>query len=198
MEASHGIVARAVRDRPVAELEIGDHIEGARGWRGPVSGQDGKNDLVADSTAIKRLPDRGLDRFHPIGHYRCQQAHEAAVGVITAAQLAPQPRQCRWQVPPLEGCAVPQGPKLVRLHWQVMLEIVDRQVAAEVPRMLCDDLVAEAHDDAVGIGAELNSPPRRLGHARVAVAVEADQAGAAQSMGGLMEAVERRQHRLQG
>ena len=70
----------------MAELEIGDHIQGALGWRVPVSGQDVEDHLVADGTAIKRLPDRGLDRFQAIGHYRCQHAHEAAVGVITAAR----------------------------------------------------------------------------------------------------------------
>ena len=47
MEASHRIVARAVRDRRVAELEIGGHVEGACGWRIPVSGQDVEDDLGA-------------------------------------------------------------------------------------------------------------------------------------------------------
>ncbi len=37
--------------------------------------------------------------------------------------------------------------------------------------MFGDDLVAEAHDDAVGIGADLNGPPCSLSHDRVAVAV---------------------------
>jgi hypothetical protein len=42
--------------------------------------------------------------------------------------------------------------------------IIDRPVTAEVPGMLGDYLVAEAHDNAVGIGADLDGPPRSLGH----------------------------------
>ena len=128
----------------MTELEINDHVQSALGWRVPVSGQDVEDHLVADGTAIKRLPDRGLDRFQAIGHYRCQHAHEAAVGVITAAQLAPQPRQCRWQVPALEGCTVPQGAGLVGQNGQVMPGIIDRPVTAEVPGMFGNDLVAAA------------------------------------------------------
>lgn len=50
----------------------------------------------------------------------------------------------------------------MRQHWQVMPGIIDGPVAAAVPSMLGDDLVAEAHNDAVGIGADLDGPPRRL------------------------------------
>lgn len=46
----------------------------------------------------------------------------------------------------------------------------------------------EAHDDPVGIGTDLDRPPRCLGHDRVTVAVEADQAGAGHGMGGLVYA----------
>ena len=42
--------------------------------------------------------------------------------------------------------------------------IIDRPVTAEVPGMLGDYLVAEAHDHAVGIGADLDGPPRSHGH----------------------------------
>lgn len=73
-----------------------------------------------------------------------------------------------------------------------MRRIINRPVAAEMPGLLGDDLVAEAHGDAVGMGAELNGPPRARLIGRVAVAVEADQARAGQSIRGLMEPVEGR------
>ena len=47
------------------------------------------------------------------------------------------------------------------------------------------------------LGTDLDGTPRGLGHDGIAVAVKADQAGAGHGMGCLVEAVERRQHRLQ-
>jgi transposase len=43
--------------------------------------------------------------------------------------------------------------------------------------VLGHDLLAPADNDPVGIGADLHGAPRRRGHHRVSVAVEADQAG---------------------
>jgi len=62
--------------------------------------------------------------------------------------------------------------------------------------MFGNDFVTQAYDDPVSIDADLDGSPRRLGHDRVSVAIEAYQAGAGHGMGGLVEAVERAQHRL--
>src|SRR3546814_314887 len=76
--------------------------------------------------------------------------------------------------------------------------IVYRAVPTEVALMLPDDRIAAAYDDAIGIGAHLNGPACGRRHDRVAVAIEADEAGAGDGMLALMEAVERCQDRLQG
>ncbi len=63
--------------------------------------------------------------------------------------------------------------------------------------MLGHDLVVQADHDPVGVSAHLHRPPCRLGHDRVAVAVEVYEAGAGHRVRRLVEAVERRQHRLE-
>src|SRR3546814_1265682 len=47
------------------------------------------------------------------------------------------------------------------------------------------------------VGPDLHRPPRQRRENRVAVAIEADQAGASHRMLALVEAVERSKHRLQ-
>src|SRR3546814_4926316 len=68
------------------------------------------------------------------------------------------------------------------LHRQIMPGVVNRAVTPEGARMLGDNLFAAAHDDAVGIGTDLHRAPRHRRENRVAVAVEADQAGARHRM----------------
>src|SRR3546814_14101290 len=76
--------------------------------------------------------------------------------------------------------------------------IVYRAVPTEVALMLPDDRIAAAYDDAIGIGAHLNGPACGRRHDRVAVAIEADEAGAGDGMLALMESVARCQARLHG
>lgn len=198
IDSSHRVVSGAVRNRRMAELEVDDHVEKPLGCRLAVSGQDVEDHLVAGGAGIERFADSGLDCVQAIGQHGSQHPDEAPVGLIAAPQLAPQPRQCRRQVPALEGCAVAQGPRLVGQDGKVMPRIVDRPITAEVPGMFSDDFITQTHDDPVGIGADLDGTPRRLGHDGIAVAVEADQAGSGHGMGGLVEAIEWCQHRLQG
>ena len=63
--------------------------------------------------------------------------------------------------------------------------------------MFGNDGIATANDDSICIGSDLDRTPGCLGHYRVAVTIEADQAGAGDRVLGLVEPVERRQHRLQ-
>src|SRR3546814_17646849 len=73
--------------------------------------------------------------------------------------------------------------------------VVNRAVTPEGARMLGDNLFAAAHDDAVGIGTDLHRAPRHRRENRVAVAVEADQAGARHSLRAIVGDVERPQDR---
>src|SRR3546814_18952168 len=63
--------------------------------------------------------------------------------------------------------------------------------------MFGNDLLAAAHDDACRIRPDLYRPPCHRRENRVAVAIEADPAGARRRMLALVEAVERPQPRLQ-
>ena len=78
-----------------------------------------------------------------------------------------------------------------------MPRVVDGPVPAEKPGMVGDDFPVAAHDDAVGIGADLNGTSHHPGRNGVAVAVEADEACAAYRMLALVEAVEGRDNRLE-
>src|SRR6476620_11555802 len=78
-----------------------------------------------------------------------------------------------------------------------MPRVIDGPVAAEEPGMVGDDFTVAAHDDAVGIGANLHSASHHPGRNGVAVAVEADEACAAYRMLALVEAVEGRDNRLE-
>src|SRR3546814_8521739 len=60
------------------------------------------------------------------------------------------------------------------------------------------DRIAAACDVAIGIVSHLNGPSCGHRQYRVAVAIQADEAGAGDGMLALMEAVERCQDRLQG
>src|SRR3546814_19541263 len=64
--------------------------------------------------------------------------------------------------------------------------------------MIPDGRIAAEDDESSGKGAHLNGPACGRRHDRVAVAIEADEAGAGDGMLALMEAVERCQDRLQG
>src|SRR3546814_10254795 len=81
------------------------------------------------------------------------------------------------QIPVLERRAITERAGLVREDRQIMPGIVDGAVPTEVALMLPDDRFAAAYDDAVGIGAHLHGPACGRRHDRVAVAIEADEAG---------------------
>src|SRR3546814_3962048 len=80
-------------------------------------------------------------------------------------------------------------------HRQIMPRVIDRAVAPEGAGMFGNDLLAAAHDDACRIRPDLYRAPCHRRENRVAVAIEADQAGARHRMLALVEAVERPQHR---
>src|SRR5947207_15883008 len=58
-----------------------------------------------------------------------------------------------------------------------MPRVVDRAIAPIAASVLADDLAILADYDAIGIGMNLDWPTDRLGHHRVFVVVEANEAG---------------------
>src|SRR3546814_7991442 len=82
----------------------------------------------------------------------------------------------------LEGRAVPQRAGLAGQHRQIMPRVIDRAVAPEGAGMFGNDLLAAAHDDACRIRPDLYRAPCHRRENRVAVAIEADQAGARHRM----------------
>ena len=110
------------------------------------AGEDVQDNLVAGGPRFQRFADRGLDRIQAIGHDCCQHAHEATIGLVTGAELAPQARQRRRQLPALERRAIAKRAGLARQHRQVMPGIVDRPVTPKVPGMLGHDSITATHD----------------------------------------------------
>src|SRR5204863_8042353 len=100
-------------------------------------------------------------------------------------------RQRRRQIPVAERVAVAQRPGLSGQHRQVMPGVVGGLAASEAAGVLADDLAVTPDDDAIGIGAQLGSAPRRLNRDAVAVVVEAHQAALRHRDLDLVEAVER-------
>ncbi len=179
------------------ELKIDYDAQRLICWGLAVPRQDIEDHLVAGSAGVECFAHCRLDGLQAIAQYCGQHADKATVSFISAAQLAPQPGKRRRQSPVLEWCAVAQRAGLVHQYRQIVPRIVNRAVAPEVARMLGNDLVTQANDNPVGIGADLNRTAHRPCRHRVAVAVETDQAGAGHCVARLVEAIERCQHRLQ-
>src|SRR5207302_2041965 len=99
--------------------------------------------------------------------------------------------QRRRQIPVAERVAVAQRPGLSGQHRQVMPGVVGGLAASEAAGVLADDLAVTPDNDAIGIGAQLGSAPRRLNRDAVAVVVEAHQAALRHRDLDLVEAVER-------
>ena len=116
---------------------------------------------LADA-GVQGFADRVVDRVQAVDQHRRQHAHEAPVGLVAAAQLAPQPGQGRRQRPVQERRAVAQRAGLAGQDRQVVPGIIDRPAPAEAAGVLGHHLAGAAHDDPVGIGADLHrhaAPP---------------------------------------
>ena len=166
-------------------------------WRLAPPGQNGDDEIVAGGSGVEGFTDRVVDCVQAIDQHCRQHANKPSVGFVAAAELAPQSGQGRRQRPVQERRAVAQSAGLAGQHRQVMPGIIDRPPPAEAAGVFGHHLAGAAHDDAVGVGAHLDRALGGLGHHRVAVAVEGDQAGAADGVLGLVEAVERGQDLLQ-
>ena len=127
--------------------------------------------------AGERLGAGRLDRLQPVLSTAVRIVDELAVAVVEAPQLAPHLLQAGRQHPVLERCAVAQRAGLAGQHRQVVPGIVDRLAAAEAAGMLADDLAVLADHDAIGVGLDLDRPADGARRDRVAVVVEAHQAG---------------------
>jgi hypothetical protein len=133
----------------------------------------------------------GFDGLQPVGEHGPEDLDHLPVAAGLAFELALNPAQGRWQVPVLEGGSVAQGAWFARQNRDVMKRIVDRLAATEGALMPPHDLTVLPAFQAVGIGADLDGPPDRTGVDRVAVLVEAHEAGLGHRRRDGVESIER-------
>ena len=138
----------------------------------------------------QRLGAGRLDRGQPVAQHRGEDVDHLPVAIVGAGELAAHPLQAGRQHPVLERRAVPQRPGLAGQHRHVVPGIVDRLVAAEAAAMLADDPAVLAELDPIGIGTDLDRAADRARGDRVAVVVEAHQAGLGDRRRHRVEAVE--------
>ncbi len=119
----------------------------------------------------------GFDRIDPIRQYRAEDIDHLSIAAGLAFQLAAHTPQCGRQFPRLERRPVAKGAGFAGQNGYVVQRIVDGVVAAEDTGMASDDLTVLPAFQPIGIGSDLNRPAARTGIDRVAVLVEADQAG---------------------
>ena len=125
----------------------------------------------------KRLGAGGLHRRQAIAQDGGQNLDHLTIAVVGTGELAPDAVQGRRQHPVLEWRAVAQRAGLARQDRHVMPGIVSGLAAAEGALVLGDDPPVLADDDAVGVGVDVDRAADRAGADRIAVVVEANEAG---------------------
>ena len=139
----------------------------------------------------QRLRAGCLNGVDAVTEHGTEDLDHLAVTTGLAFQLALHTAQRRRQFPFLEGCAVAQSTRFAREDRYVMQGIVDGVVAPEDPVMPSDDLAVLPAFQPVGIGPDLDRPPDSTGVDRVAVLVEAHEAGLGHRCRNRVEAIER-------
>ena len=133
----------------------------------------------------------GFDGVEAISEHGAEDLDHLPVAARLSFQLAPHTAQGRWQIPLLERRPVAQCAGLAGQNRDVMERVADRLATTEGPIMAGHDLTVLPAFQPVGIGADLDGPPDRTGVDRVAVLVEAHEAGLGDGGRHCMEAVER-------
>ncbi len=126
-----------------------------------------------------------------VGEHGTEDLDHLPVATGLTLQLALHTAQCRRQIPSLEGRAVAQSAWFARQDGYVMQGIVDRVVAPEDPIMASDNLAVLPAFQPVGVSPDLDRPPDRPGIDRVAVLVEAHEAGLGYRRRNRVEAIKR-------
>ena len=140
-------------------------------------GQDVEDDVGGVDVLAQRFRAGRLHRRQPVAQHGGEDVDHLPIAILGAGELAADPVERGRQHPVLERRAVPQRPRLAGQHRHVVPGIEDRLVAAEAAAMLADEPALLAQLDPIGIGADLHRAADGARGDRVAVVVEADQAG---------------------
>ena len=139
----------------------------------------------------QRLRTGCLNGVDAVTEHGAEDLDHLAVTTGLAFQLALHTAQRRRQVPFLEGCAVAQSTRFAREDRYVMQGVVDGVVAPEGPIVASDNLAVLPAFQTVGVGPDFDRPPDSPGIDRVAVLVEAHEAGLGHRRRNRVEAIER-------
>ncbi len=118
-----------------------------------------------------------FDGLQPVGEHGPEDVDHLPVTAGLTFELALHTAQCRRKVPSLEGRAIAQRAGLACKDGYVMQGVVDGVVASEDTFMASDDLSVLPAFDTISVSPDLDRPPDRPGIHRVAVLVEAHEAG---------------------
>lgn len=140
---------------------------------------------------LERLGAGGFDGVQAIGEHGPEDLDHLPVAAALSFELALHTAQGRWQIPVLERRPIAQRAGLASQDRDVMERVVDRLVTAKGTIMAGDNLTILPAFQPVGIGAYLDRTADRTGIDRVAVLVEAHEAGLGDGSRDGMEAVER-------
>ena len=139
--------------------------------------QDVQNNTRGMDVVRQGFGTGGFDDLQPVGEHGPEDVDHLPVTAGLTFELALHTAQCRRKVPSLEGRAIAQRAGLACKDGYVMQGIVDRVVAPEDPIMASDDLSVLPAFQPVCVSPDLDRPPDRSGIHRVAVLVEAHEAG---------------------
>src|ERR671919_1379192 len=184
------VVSGAVRRRHVPQPKRvrGRYGDWGSGLTAP--GEDVQDHIRRMDTLTQRLLAGGLDRGQAVAQNGGEDVDKLAVAIGGTDELAADPLQPGGQNPVLERRAVAQGSRLTGKDGNVVPRIADRPVAPEPAGVLADHAPVLADLDPLGIGPDLHRAPDRARGHRVAVVVEAHQAGLRDRRGHGMEPVE--------
>jgi hypothetical protein len=132
----------------------------------------------------------GFNGVQSIDEHGAEDLDHLPVAARLSFQLAPHTVQGRWQIPVLERRPVAQRAGFAGQDRDVMERVVDRLATTEGAIMAGDNLTILPAFQPVGIGADLDGPPDRTGIDRVAVLVEAHEAGLGHRRRHRVEAIE--------
>ena len=127
-----------------------------------------------------------------------EDRHELSVAVRVCGEALADLAKRVGQVPGAERIAVAQRPGFAREDGQVVPGIVDRLVAGKASSMLGDAFAVEKDGDPLGVSAQLHAPAGRARLDRVAIVVEAHEAGGRGRHLDLVEGIEGRPQRDEG
>lgn len=167
-----------------------------------LAGESVEDHIGAGDAGCQRFSARGLDCRKTVGEHCGQDLDHLAIAIVRAGKLASDLLDRAGQRPVFERRAIAESAGLPRQHGHIVPGIISDLIAAEAAAVLTDDDIvlldgANVYRERqgltwpIGIGVHIDWPPDRAGGYRVAVAIEADQAGLRHRGRCGVEAVER-------